>query len=299
MLVDKLGVALVASLGIVAFASEASAFCRTTTCDPRQGQSCRKDADGCVIDGIPLAWPSRCIGFSLQKDALPGQISLDQFTTIAYRSFAAWQDVKCPGSEEQPSIRFFDLGPVACDRHEYNQNQGNANVLMFRTGSWPYGHSGNTLALTTVTYNVDTGEIYDADIEINGTMPLSIGSPVQYDLQSILTHEIGHFLGFAHSKDPESTMFDKYQAGGTSLRTLDEDDISAVCSVYPPDRQTPACDPTPRHGFASECAVETSQAGCCTTAPGHAPSGGQALGLVGIGLATIYARRHRLRSRGA
>lgn len=294
MRVEKLAIALAASLGLAFVTSEASAFCRTTTCDPRQGHVCRKDANGCVIDGIPLSWPARCIGFSLQKDALPGKISLEQFTTITHRAFAAWQDVKCPGTEEPPSIRFFDLGPVVCDRHEYNQNQGNANVLMFRAGTWPYANSGNTLALTTVTYNVDTGEIYDADIEINGTMPITIGSPVQYDLQSILTHEIGHFIGLAHSQDPAATMHDKYQAGGTSLRTLDQDDIEAVCAVYPPDRETPACDPTPRHGFQSECAIETSQAGCCTTAPGHAPNGGHAAGLALLGLVAVFARRHRL-----
>lgn len=292
-----IGLALSVALGITLAATQADAYCRTTTCDPREGQICRKNAEGCVTDGIPLAWPTRCIGFSLQRNALPGRISLDQATNIAHLAFAAWQDTKCPGTEEHPSLRFADLGPVACDRHEYNQNQGNANIIMFRTGSWPYAHSGNTLALTTVTYNVDTGEIYDADIEVNGTMPISVGSPVQYDLQSILTHEVGHFLGLAHSNQPDATMYDKYQAGSTELRTLKADDIEGICKIYPPNRQTPACDPTPRHGFASECAMETANVtGCCTTAPGHAKTGGLAATVLGAGLSIFFARRRRVRS---
>lgn len=290
-----LGLALAAALGITLASATADAFCRTTTCDPREGQVCRKDSNGCVIDGLPLAWPSRCIGFSLQRDALPGKMSLNQVTNVAHLAFEAWQDATCPGTNEHPSVRFFDMGPVACDRHEYNQSQGNANIIMFRGEGWPYAHSGNTLALTTVTYNVDTGEIYDADIEVNGSMPLSIGSPVQYDLQSILTHEVGHFLGLAHSDDSNATMYDKYQAGSVDLRTLKADDIEGICTVYPPDRKTPACDPTPRHGFASECAMETANvSGCCTTAPGHAKTGGvagSALSLIGAGLSIFLVRR--------
>lgn len=300
MRANPLFFALVAALGVTLSSATADAFCRTTTCDPRK-EPCHRDADGCVIDGLPLAWPERCVGFSLQRDALPGKISLDQATNAAHLAFAAWQDAKCPGTDENPSIRFFDLGPVACDRHEYNQRQGNANIIMFRGGGWPYAHSGNTLALTTVTYNIDTGEIYDADIEVNGTMPLSLGTPVKYDLQSILTHEVGHFLGLAHSSDANATMFDKYQAGSVGLRTLDPDDIRGVCAIYPPDRETPACDPTPRHGFASECAIETANiTGCCTTAPGHENAGKGSAGLLGVSLlSALFVRRRHKREKAA
>src|SRR5262249_18382287 len=148
--------------------ADAAAFCRTTTCDVRAGQDCPMDANGCVTVGLPLIWPNPCIGFDLQEDALAGRLTLNQVTTTAHAAFLAWQSAQCTSpTQGSPSIRFADLGPVACNRHEYNQTQGNANIIMFRTGAWPYANTANTLALTTVTYNVDTGDIYDADMELN------------------------------------------------------------------------------------------------------------------------------------
>lgn len=296
MRAERLALSTAALAATLALSSAASAFCRTTTCDPRDGTECHTDANGCVTDGIPLVWPGACVGFDLQQDALPGKITLQQATNVAHLAFLTWQNTVCPApTTGHPSIRFADLGPVACDKHEYNQNQGNANIILFRSGSWPYANSANTLALTTVTYNIDTGAIYDADMEINGTVPLTVGTPVQYDLQSIMTHEAGHFIGFAHSSDPDATMYAKYATGSTSLRTLHTDDVNAVCSVYAPNRQTPACDPTPRHGFAGDCALDgTGGSGCCTTAPGRTRAGGAAaVAVLGLGLALYGARRRR------
>jgi hypothetical protein len=79
----------------------------------------------------------------------------------------------------------------------------------------------------------------------------------------------------AHSGDPHATMFAHYQPGSTSLRNLTSDDISGICSVYPPDKTRTvsthviasgklpeeACDPTPRHGFGTSCATPQDK-GC-------------------------------------
>jgi uncharacterized protein (TIGR03382 family) len=129
------------------------------------------------------------------------------------------------------------------------------------------------LALTTVTFNLDNGEIYDADLEVNGTsqVVLTTGdTDVQYDLLSILTHEAGHMLGLAHSYDPDATMKVEYVPGDLSLRDLHQDDINGICAAYPPTAST-NCDPTPRHGFGSECAsADPDEEGDCScTAPGR------------------------------
>ena len=91
-----------------------------------------------------------------------------------------------------------------------------------------------------------------------------IGTPVQvgrdetmFDGLSVLTHEFGHALGFAHSSIKENetngilceaTMFPVQQQGDRSLETLNEDDIDAanfsytgtptVTSVNPTDGST-------------------------------------------------------------
>src|SRR5205085_1012762 len=138
---------------------------------------------------------------------------------------------------------------------------GNANTLVFRDRSWPHGDaagSADTLALTTVTYDVEKGDIYDADIEVNSVLPNTFTTndtpgPMDIDLLSVLTHEVGHFLGLAHSMEA-STMFPDYNKGTIDIRALQIDDMAAICTSYPPQRRAAgACTGLPRHGYAPEC----------------------------------------------
>lgn len=294
----------------------ADAFCRTWSCDPSK-EKCPSDpankecAGGDPTKHKPLFWPQKCIGFSLN---LAASKKLDanadkaraKFARVADLAFATWQKADC-GKGLRPSLAFFDLGFIECDEHEFNgyntknperpTAQGNANLITFRD-KWPaqYNTAGNTLALTTLTFNVNSGEIYDADIEINGETELSTSdSDVKNDLQSILTHEIGHFLGLAHSPVEDSTMYAVYQAGSTSYRDLAPDDVSGVCSVYKPDRvDLPTCDPTPRHGYGSKCAVDSPEPDSCSTSGriGSSMVSGFALAAV-AGAAALRARRRR------
>jgi hypothetical protein len=211
-----------------------------------------------------------------------------------------------------PSFELANLGPVACDRHEYNDQQnsygGNANIIVFRDDEWAATKDPHTLALTTVTYNRNTGEIYDADIEVNSHVQFatmrSISTSLRvpnnsYDLQSILTHEAGHFLGLAHSNASCSpsgdcpTMDAMYRTGSDDFRTLDKDDIEGICAIYPPNRTAVDNSCAPRHGFSGECGTEGHK-GCCSTAPGGASSrqnNGFYAALLGVGVCLARVRR--------
>jgi hypothetical protein len=287
-------VAFAIALGLGLGSSDARAYCRTSSCgDAGTGARCVPAAPSDC--GKVLAWPTPCVSFSMQEDA-SREIGIEQATAIATKAFAAWTSAACP--DGRPRIEIDDLGPVACDEHEYNQHAGNANIILFREDGWPHVGVGDALALTTVTYNVDTGAIYDADMEINATdATFSTGDTgVTFDLQSILTHEAGHFLGLSHSTDLDATMFADYVPGSTSLRTLDPDDVAAICAAYPPGPAIPSsCDPEPRHGFSSECqsakAVETG--GCCGVAPGAPADHGLAIAAGLLGVAAASARRRR------
>jgi hypothetical protein len=195
------------------------------------------------------------------------------------RAFTRWTGKACPGEpSDRVSIDVRDVGPAKCTLVQYNKDQGNTNVIMFRDDQWPHNDPNNTLALTTVTYNPETGEIYDADMEVNTfTVRVSIADPVPpdgYDFASIVTHEAGHFLGLAHSGDAHATMFAQYRPGSTAMRELAPDDVSGICSADRPDgtRATATgnvtadpCDPTPRRGLQSECRVAK---GCALGAQG-------------------------------
>jgi hypothetical protein len=205
------------------------------------------------------------------------------------------------------SIDVRDLGPVDCATVDYNQGGGNQNVIVFRDDKWPHQDSNNTLALTTVTFNAETGEIYDADMEVNtAEQRVTLVDPVPpdgYDFASIVTHETGHFLGLAHSGENRATMYANYTPGSTALRNLTSDDVAGICSIYRPDgsravldgqvTQGPSCDPTPRRGFTGACADPPKKT-CNSSAriAAATPFSAGWLGL-GLGLSVVLGLRRR------
>jgi hypothetical protein len=274
----------------------AEAYCRTSTCPSGvAGETCTPaEPSDC---GVPLSWPVRCLGFSVQQ-AASEQVSWSVADEIVNEAFATWLAADCGGGSG-PGFRVADLGAVACAARQYNQSGGNANIVVFRDDAWPYAGQWSTLALTTVTYHLDTGVIYDADLEVNSSnVSLTTSdTDVGFDLLSIITHETGHMLGIAHSREPDSTMGRQYLPGDLSLRDLAPDDVAAICAVYPPvaagaPGDPASCDPTPRHGFTGECGPfpEPEEDGCAVREPRRA-RGTLALLVVGLAIAARSVRR--------
>jgi hypothetical protein len=251
----KTGFAL--AMALLFSASNASAFCRTHTCRT----NCERDDEGCVTTGKPIFWPGNCVGYSLEK-SLTQNLAGDPVRAAVKNAFFAWTEVDCP-SGGRSSLAFSQLSDATCRTSEYRKEGPNINVIFFRDDDWQYKDIDNTLAKTTVTFSNETGEILDADIEVNtATNNVTVGNDkVKYDLQSIMTHEVGHFLGLAHSGDPDATMFASYAPGSTELRTLSNDDVAALCTVYPPSRAA-ACNTTPRGGFSASCDPVAEDKGC-------------------------------------
>lgn len=239
-----------------------SAFCAATTCDPADAtQKCLIDSrTKCVLSGRPLYWGSSCVTFSLQKDAAPlAGISYAEAKASVERAFEAWTRVNCGGSP--PSVRLTLSEPVSCSASEYSADHRNANIIVFRENEWPYEGGEDALGLTRLRFDPSNraGELYDADIEINAVSePLSAGKPKpdEVDLDSLITHEMGHALGLAHSLDIEATMLAGYAKGSVNLRSLGSDDLAGICATYAPSRTPTSTSCEPRHGFSARCAAE-------------------------------------------
>jgi hypothetical protein len=281
---------------------DASAFCRKTTISkPFTCKDCPIDADtGCPVGGQPLVWPGKCVSYALAR-AASQYVSQEAATDIAARAFDAWQSITCPDSGEPPSIITAEaFGPTGCSRAEYSDTGANVNAVLFRDSVWPYPESEDALGLTNVAFNPVTGVIVDADIEVNGTEPLSISDELPqsgYDLQSILTHEVGHFLGLAHSRDPNAVMRPTYNGGTESLRIPSDDDIAGICSIYPANRIAEPCHFTPHGGFADECPLGVVNGGC-STSPSAATGANDRISLVACwGIAVLVLRRSKSRVR--
>jgi hypothetical protein len=253
-------------------APSALAYCRTTTCEPRK-ENCG-NLGGCPTKGRPLFWAGRCISFSVQRDASPLRgVDLEVAEDVIGAGFRAWTEASC-GSGVRPSIALQKTAPVTCNAVEYNRSGGNTNVWIFRDSGWPHSDIGGAVALATLTYDVDTGEIYDADVELNSAENLlTVGDTgIRADLLSVVTHEAGHVLGLAHAPSTDATMYPAYTPGETGLRTLSPDDVAGVCAVYPPSRTgSTSCEP--RGGFAGDCDPDGGAADAGTTPPAREPGG--------------------------
>ena len=297
----------------------ANAFCRTTTCTAADGPCARDPETGCVEQGTKLFWPNNCVSFGVQSDASPTrEIDFEEAERAAARAFQTWIGADC-GDGEVPSIGVVPRGELFCDRVEFHHDPPapNANLVVFRDGDWPHCDTGDpdsplcntdpTIALTTITYVRTTGEILDADIEINSANVDLTNSDqnVSTDLQSVLTHEIGHFFGLAHTQVERATMNARYDAGDLSFRSLHQDDAAGICAVYRPGDADPGrCDTErPRGGFSRHCGSESddpdaaplqADAACLCEVPGAGRSpvpGSRLLGFLGLSLLLLGSRR--------
>jgi hypothetical protein len=115
------------------------------------------------------------------------------------------------------------------------------NLLRFEPQGAPLAKGA--LAITIASSDPRTGQMVDADIVFNGQHHFAVlgatpdradATPVPYDFQNVLTHELGHYLGISHETldDAEATMFLTSSRGETQKRDLADSDRSLISNLY-------------------------------------------------------------------
>jgi len=183
-----------------------------------------------------IKWKQSPVRWFSSTAAAPG-VTAAQFQSTVNAAFGTWEAV-----------------PTATVAFQYggftgatpSDDDDGLSVLGFES----HPDMDRTLAATGFTIDVISSAIIESDIFFNTAFEWSTsGAANAFDLQSVATHEIGHFLGLGHSALGEtelmagggrrviaaaSVMFPiAFGRGITTDRALQPDDIAGVSNTYP------------------------------------------------------------------
>lgn len=294
------GIAIFVTLSLLS--APASAWCRMTTSlrAPSGTMPCVFPDPMADPPEHYLAWLRPCTAIALSVTSPSADLDEDDVRAVLGRSIATWEAVHCGETPLAVDIEILNESST-CDVTYYRDDGANVNTLMF-VPEWDRTYDPAAFAVTTVWHRRSTGEILDVDIEVNeergpyGICPAGGCSDRRtVDLENVLTHELGHYLGLAHTTDPDATMFASAVAGEVHKRDLAEDDELGICTVYPNGFfEGAACDPTPRGGLRLDC-----DDGCAVARPGSGAPAPAWLALVGVAILARARRQSSSRARRA
>lgn len=208
----------------------------------------RPDAAAFTTNG--MVWPAARMPVPyLINSAGSDDLTLPQITDAIHAAFQTWQDVPCA------AITYQDAGPTTLGVAVDGQN-----AILFIESGWVYGSEAAGATALTILDGQQT-----ADVAMNGqhfrwaigpSGALAAGGT--FDLQAVLTHELGHFSGLGHTMRSHDTMYYSWTPWG-GQRQPSADDQAGLCSIYPVAGDACAAD-------GSGC---PSGQACVTTAAGR------------------------------
>ena len=196
--------------------------------------------------GMPLRWRTATIQIGLSASLFkenPNIIPGSDVAGAIKRSFEAWERVANIELIEFTSDRL-NASPAGITGDGVSLitiAPSQENVLLFT-------RDPELVAATTRVFFNQRGQITEADIVLNPYQQFSTdGSIGTFDLESTLTHELGHLLGLDHSPLLGATMHENYGKNGIyglqnfGSRFLAAGDIAAARAIYGPKPDAVDC----------------------------------------------------------
>jgi hypothetical protein len=166
----------------------------------------------------------------------PAEIALSQVEAATTAAFQTWENVACAYPDFQ-YMGYSTTASIPDVRDTYDAY--NVSTIWVTNPSDPYYNmalaGGNSPSGTIpLTY---AGYLYQCDIFINAVnfrwTTLASSDARFRDLQTALTHEVGHCMGLGDAYAPTSAvMYPEFPPGG-SKRVLDAQDVTQICEYYP------------------------------------------------------------------
>jgi hypothetical protein len=185
----------------------------------------------------PLRWTTRTIPISLSSSLLEPQSNVKSGSDVigaVRRGLDRWAEAA--GVEFVESIVKDDsISPAS------GTGDGRSLITIALTAEnlTPFAGAGSEMPARTRVFFNRTGAITEADIALNPYQQFSTDGTIgTYDLESAVTHELGHLLGLDHSGVIGSTMQPRqgrnglYNLPAFATRTLSDDDRSGVQALY-------------------------------------------------------------------
>lgn len=164
------------------------------------------------MNGKPVAieWPASSfpITFHVARE-LPAR--LPQVTALIPQAFSSWQAVA------SSTLQFQDGGLIDALAGKDGRNVITVNDTLFADNGF--------LAYTTTWFDENNGRIIESDIQIDAK---AAGNGT--NLEALIQHEIGHFLGLDHSAVLSSVMYPYVCSDNMGL---DSDDRIGIANIYP------------------------------------------------------------------
>ena len=186
------------------------------------------------VTGDHFTYGSR-ITWSIMPDGTNlGGIPSNLNATLNNKLGSSWASVLSDAFAEWEAVTNVNFVQVPDDGAAFgsgNYQQGSSEYGDIRIGS--LAQNANILAFTMLPPSANGGS--DAgDILLNSVQAWNVGS--NYDLETVLVHEIGHALGMGHSTDVNAVMYPYY--GGVEPFP-NTDDIAGVRSIWAPRQEDP------------------------------------------------------------